>query len=261
VFHHRREIKDSLHMKPLLRWLLDTLLPPTCLACDAPVEKEGQFCVACFKSANFISAPLCLCCGVPLPYAEAGGQMQKCPACTEVAPAFIRARAALRYDDIAKRMILPLKYADHTEAVKGLAELMRRPGEHLLQAANLLVPVPLHATRLRARRFNQAALLAIQLARLTGRPLGLDTLIRHRETLPLEGMDLAARRAQLEGAIVVRAEAPVRDKRVLLIDDVMTSGTTANACARALLDAGARRVDVLTAARVADPRFEALALA
>jgi ComF family protein len=181
--------------------------------------------------------------------------------CTVDAPAFTQARAALRYDETAKRMILPLKYADHTEAVKGLAALMRRPGEPLLQAANVLVPVPLHLNRLRERRFNQAALLAIQLARLTGRPLGLDKLVRRRETVPLEGLDLAARRAELEGAIVMRADANVRDKRVLLIDDVMTSGATANECAKVLLAAGARRVDVLTAARVADPRFEALALA
>lgn len=248
-------------MKPLFRWLLDTVLPPTCLACDAPVEKEGQFCVACFKAANFVSAPFCRCCGVPLPFAEAGGTVLKCAPCIEAAPAFTQARAALRYDETAKRMILPLKYADHTEAVNGLAELMRRPGESLLQAANVLVPVPLHASRLRARRFNQAALLAIQLARLTGRPLGLDTLIRRRETVPLEGLDLAARRAELEGAIEIRPDANVLDKRVLLIDDVMTSGTTANECARILLEAGARRVDVLTAARVADPRFEGLALA
>lgn len=248
-------------MKPLLRWILDTVLPPACLACDTPVEKEGQFCAACFKAANFVSAPFCSCCGVPLPYAEAGVGRLKCAPCIEAAPAFTQARAALRYDETAKRMILTLKYADQTEAVNGLAELMRRPGEPLLQAANILVPVPLHPSRLRARRYNQAALLAIQLARLTGRPLGLDTLVRSRATAPLEGLDRAARRAELEGSIAVRPEAQVRDKRVLLIDDVMTSGATAHECARVLLAAGARRVDVLTAARVADPRFEGLALA
>lgn len=248
-------------MKPLLRWMLDTVLPPSCLACDRLVEKEGQFCLECFRAANFISAPFCRCCGVPLPYAEAGGPSRKCSPCEAEAPAFTQARAALRYDETAKKLILPLKYADHTEAVKGLAELMRRPGEPLLQAANVLVPVPLHVNRLRARRFNQAALLAIELSRLTGRPLGLNKLIRRRETMPLEGLDLAARRAELEGAIVIRPDADVRGKRVLLVDDVMTSGTTANECARVLLLAGARRVDVLTAARVPDPRFEALALA
>lgn len=248
-------------MKPLFRWILDTVLPPTCLACDAPVEKEGQVCAGCFKSANFVSAPFCRCCGVPLPYAAAGGVAQKCTGCTERAPAFTQARAALCYDETAKRIILPLKYADHTEAVNGLAVLMRRVGEPMLQAANVLAPVPLHARRLRARRFNQAALLAIQLARLTGRPLGLDLLLRRRETAPLEGLGLSARQAELEGAIVMRPNSDVQGKRVLLIDDVMTSGTTANECARVLLAGGAWRVDVLTVARVADPRFEALALA
>jgi predicted amidophosphoribosyltransferase len=91
--------------------------------------------------------------------------------------------------------------------------------------------------------------------------LGLDSLVRHRETQPLEGLDLAARRAELDGAIAMRPNANVRDKRVLLIDDVMTSGTTANECARVLREAGARRVDVLTAARVADPRFETIPVA
>jgi ComF family protein len=248
-------------MKPLLRWILDTVLPPTCLACDTPVEKEGLFCASCFRAANFVSAPFCRCCGVPLPSAEAGTTALKCEPCTEAAPAFTQARAALRYDETAKRMLLGLKYDDRTEAVNGLAELMRRPGEPLLQAANILVPVPLHASRLRARRYNQAALLAIQLARLTGRPLGLDTLVRSRATAPLEGLDRAARCAELEGAIAVRPGTELQDKRVLLIDDVMTSGATANECARVLLAAGARRVDVLTAARVADPRFESMALA
>jgi ComF family protein len=170
-------------------------------------------------------------------------------------PAFTQARAALRYDETSKRLILPLKYADHTEAVKGLAELMRRPGEVLLQAANLVVPVPLHVSRLRARKFNQAALLAIALARLTGRPLGVDALIRTRATAPLEGMGRAARHAELADAISLRPGLDVADKRVLVIDDVMTSGATANACATALLAAGARRVDVLTAARVADLQY------
>jgi ComF family protein len=243
-------------MKPLLRWMLDTLLPPSCLACDAPVEKAGQFCLLCFRPANFITAPFCACCGVPLPFAEAGGAEQKCSTCMAHPPLFTQARAALRYDDTAKRMILPLKYADHTEAVNGLAGLMRRPGEALLQAANLVVPVPLHISRLRARKFNQAALLAIQLARLTGRPLGVDALVRIRATAPLEGLGRAARQAELADAIVLRPGVEVAGKRVLVVDDVMTSGATANACAAALHAGGARQVDVLTAARVAEARFE-----
>lgn len=164
------------------------------------------------------------------------------------------ARSALRYDETARRMILPLKYSGQSEAAAGLARLMRRVGEDMLQAADLLVPVPLHAARLRKRRYNQAALLAIALARLTGRPLALDALCRKRATRQLEGLRLGERRAELENAIFLREGAVVRGKRVLLVDDVMTTGATAHQCALALRAGGAERVDVLTIARVADPR-------
>jgi ComF family protein len=159
------------------------------------------------------------------------------------------------YDEVAQRLILPFKYADRTEAARGIARLMQRPGAELLAAADVLVPVPLHKTRLRTRRYNQAALLARELARRTARLCIPDALIRRRATAPLAGMDLAARRAEMQDAIRIRPGFVANSKHVLLIDDVMTSGTTANACALALLEAGAAQVDVLTAARVADPRF------
>ncbi|MGE4482457.1 ComF family protein [Acidocella sp.] len=243
-------------MKPLFRWVLDSVLPPSCLVCSEPVEAEGQLCLDCFRKANFISPPLCAHCGVPLAFAQPeAGTQPLCAACEAAPPAFDMARAALRYDDIAKRMILPLKYSDQSETAAGLARLMRRPGEEMLQAANLLVPVPLHAARLRQRRYNQAAVLAIALARLTGRPLGLDALRRDRATKPLEKLGPQERRAELVGAISLREDANVAGKRVLLIDDVMTTGATANQCALALRGGGAARVDVLTVARVADPRL------
>ncbi len=243
-------------MKTLMRRVLDTLLPPNCLACDTPVEDDGQFCLSCFRGANFVSAPMCAQCGVPLPYGAAAGAEGKCGRCEAVPPAFAQARAALRYDETAKKLILPFKYADRTESARGLARLMRRPGADMLAAADVLVPVPLHKARLRGRRYNQAALLALELARLTRRPCVPDALVRQKHTAPLERMSLVQRQAELHEAIRLRPGFAVAGKYVLLIDDVMTSGTTANACAHALLAAGAKRVDVLTAARVADPRFE-----
>jgi ComF family protein len=247
------KIENLFQPKFLARRLLDTMLPPNCLACDTPVEDDGQFCLPCFRRANFITAPCCACCGVPLPYAAGAGGW--CPACEAFPPAFTQARAALRYDEIAQRLILPFKYADRTEAARGIACLMLRPGAALLAAADVLVPVPLHPSRLRARRYNQAALLAQRLARLSALPCVPDALTRNKATAPLEGMGLSARQAELQNAIGLRANFPAAGKTILLIDDVMTSGTTASACAAALLAGGAARVNVLTAARVADPRF------
>jgi ComF family protein len=245
-----------LQIKSLMRGVLDLLLPQNCLACDTPVAEAGQFCLGCFRRANFISAPLCACCGVPLPY-HAAGAGGLCGPCATVTPAFTQARAALRYDEIAQKLILPFKYADRTDLSAGLARLMQRPGAALLAAADMLIPVPLHKSRLRERRYNQAALLAQALARMAAKPCLPDALIRCKATAPLARMDVSQRQAELTDAITLRPGFSPAGRRVLLIDDVMTSGTTANACAAALRAAGAKRVDVLTAARVPDPRLDA----
>jgi ComF family protein len=241
-------------LKPLGQAVLDTLLPPQCLACDTPVASDGQFCMLCFAQVNFITKPFCASCGVPFAFGDAAGQNGVCPLCEALPPAFSQSRAALHYDRMAKDLILPFKYADRTEHARGLALLMAKAGAALLNRADILVPVPLHVSRLRQRRYNQSALLAICLGRISGKPVLPDALIRVRATVPLGPLGSDARRDELRDAIQVR-RAGVSSKSVLLIDDVMTSGATANACARALAGAGAARVDVLTAARVPDPRL------
>jgi ComF family protein len=255
MFLNRAGIKNLFQWQTLTHGLLDTLLPPRCLACDTPVSADGQFCLPCFRAASFVSAPLCSQCGVPMSFGTPGIVL-KCQRCLEAPPAFTQARAALRYDAMAQKLILPFKYADRTEVARGLARLMLRPGASLLAQADMLMPVPLHRTRLRQRRYNQAALLAAELARLASRPLRVDGLIRVKITLPLASLGLAARQEQLRDAIAVRPGYLVTGRRILLVDDVLTSGTTADACAQALLREGAAQVNVLTAARVADLRFD-----
>ena len=239
--------------------ILDVLLPPHCLTCDAQVERQGSFCATCFSDLNLISAPFCARCGVPFAHegeAERGeGGALLCAPCLSRAPGFAVARAALRYDEGAKRLILPFKHADRTEMAVPLARLMARAGAEMLAAADILAPVPAHWRRLIARRYDQAALLAQRLGRLSGRRVVPDLLRRNRATVPLGDKGAAVRAALVADAFSVARPARVAGKRVLLVDDVMTSGATAEACARTLLAAGAARVEVLAAARVPDPRL------
>ncbi len=242
-----------LALPALRRWgrlALDALVPPLCLACDAPVAEPGQFCAACFSRAHLIAPPLCERCGVPFEAAGQGGASLVCGDCREHPPSWRRARAALAYDAIARRLVLPLKYADRPETARHLAPLMARAGAALLAEAEVIVPVPLHRRRLFERRYNQAAVLAGALSG-PGVPALLDALVRTRPTAPLGELGREERAREIAGAFAVRPArvAALRGRRVLLVDDVLTSGATAGACAVVLREAGAASVDVLALAR------------
>jgi ComF family protein len=236
--------------------LLDALLPPRCLTCEAEVAAQGTLCAGCFAGLSPITAPFCRRCGVPFSH---HGQVadELCPRCTARPPPFREARAALRYDAGAKRLVLPFKHGDRTELARPLARQMARAGAALLARADVIVPVPAHWRRLVGRRYDQAALLARALATLSGRHVVPDALTRLRRTPPLGDRGAAERAVAVEGAFALSRDGrvAVAGRQVLLVDDVLTSGATAGASALALLEGGAAAVDVLAAARVPDPRL------
>jgi ComF family protein len=241
--------------------VLDLLLPPACILCAAQIDAPGLLCGGCFGELGAIGGPCCGCCGVPFELAWHAAEGGCCQRCIDTPPPFERARAALTYDKSSRRLVLPFKHGDRIEFATVLARLMAQAGGNLLREADILVPVPLHRRRLFVRRYNQAALLAQALGRLAGRPVLVDALARVKVTRSLDGKSAAERNDEVAGAFAVRPrrESLLRDRRVLLIDDVFTSGATAGACGQVLLAAGAGAVDVLVAVRVPDPRTRSVA--
>ena len=235
------------------RLALDFLLPPHCAACDERVATAGQLCAACFAATSFIGEPCCQRCGVAFAVAALG---PTCQACEDNPPLYRQARGALTYDAQGRRLILPFKHADRPELARVLAPHMARAGAALLCRAEVLVPVPLHRRRLFQRRYNQAALLAAELSHIAGVTVLRDALLRTKATASLGDSTAAEREQEVADAFAVRPgrEDALAGRQVLLIDDVMTSGATANACTALLLRSGVAAVDVLVAARVPPSR-------
>lgn len=236
--------------RSVARHLLDAILPPRCLKCGELVDIQGGVCPTCWLGLRFLAPPACACCGLPFEFDQGAGAL--CAACVAAPPPFDRARAVFRYDDDSRDLILAFKHADRTSSAPTFARWLARAGGELLTDADLVAPVPLHWTRLFARRYNQSALLAVALAGISGKTVVPDLLIRRRAT-PRQGrLGRLARQRNVAGAFALhpRQIDRVTGRRVLLIDDVVTTGATAAGCARALRQAGAAGVDVLALARV-----------
>jgi ComF family protein len=229
---------------------LNAVLPPRCLACGAAVDSPGTLCPACWEDVEFLGPPLCARCGVP--FEVDAGADALCAACAAEPPPYLRARAVMRYDDGSKGLVLAFKHADRTEGAPAFARWLARAGAEVLADADIIVPVPLHRWRLFRRRYNQAAVLAVALARETGTPVDVLAMVRRRLTRSQGRLSREGRRRNVQGAFAVppAAQARLEGRRVLLVDDVLTTGATAEACARALLRGGAAAVDVLTLAKV-----------
>ncbi len=232
--------------------VLDVLLPPQCPITGELVDRPGALSGKGWAQLQFIEAPQCGRCGLPFPYDPAPDVSVLCGNCARKEPVYDLARAPLVYDDISARLILRFKYGDRTDGVAQFCRWMKEAGRELWSEHDVLVPVPLHYGRLVRRRFNQAAVLASGLAKTTGLTSDPVLIKRRRATPQQKGLGYRARHRNVQGAFTIekKRHAGVRGGRFVLVDDVLTSGATLEACARLLKGHGAQKVSVVTIARV-----------
>jgi len=240
------------NIQRVINAVLDVVLPPRCIISGDIVDAQGMVAPSAWVNLNFITPPYCAQCGYPFELVADSSAL--CAACLKDAPLYDRARHVFRYDDFSSALILKFKYADQTHITRTLAGWMMRTGEELLKDTDLILPVPLHPRRLLWRRYNQAALLAQSLSKLTGTPALVGALQRRRATTA-QGKGYKARHENVKGAFAVNPAlaAQLAGKTILLVDDVYTSGATIRECTKVLKKAGVTAVNVVTLARTINP--------
>ncbi|MCK9293835.1 MAG: ComF family protein [Desulfobulbaceae bacterium] len=234
-----------------LSWqaLADLCFPPSCLSCGMSLQQSAiLFCDRCLAKIKFIHKPYCPCCGILFP----AGENHLCALCLKKKWHFTRARSVMVYNGTAAKAIMGLKFGGRKAALMTFRRFKEQctPCRDLV-TPDCIIPVPLHSNRLRRRGFNQSLLLAMAFYPEEKKKIMKTALQRRRDTVPQTGLDGASRRRNLRDAFLVQQQQDVCGKNIVLVDDVFTTGTTVNECARALIQAGAARVDVLTLARVA----------
>jgi ComF family protein len=252
---YRYVMELPLSRLPQLAWrgFVDLVTPSQCLGCGAPVGEPASLCVPCWGRLQHIDEPVCDMLGTPFAYDQGPGTLSA--AALADPPVWDRSRAAVIFDEGSRGLVHALKYQDRQEAGILMARMMARAGRQLLHETEVILPVPLYRWRLWRRRFNQSAYLAQQLSRLSGKPWESGLLLRGRRTRSQVGLDHAERRKNVKGAFHLTEEGQgrVSGRAVLLVDDVRTTGATAEACSMVLKAAGARTVSLLSFALVPAP--------
>jgi len=248
-------LKKKTAFSSLWKAAIDTLLPPRCAATGEIVDAPGMVSPEFWSQLQFIDDPFCKTCGIPFSFDISSDAL--CASCMERTPLFDQSRSSVTYNEASRKLVLAFKYGDRLHSVHTFAPWMIRAGQELIDRADFIIPVPLHHRRLRERRFNQSALLAQEIAVRTAKNYIPDALQRVRHTIQQKGLSIEERNRNIHGAFAISGghHARFRNKNVLLIDDVFTTGATLNECARILKAGKAAVVNVLTIARVTKEEF------
>ena len=237
----------------LWKQILNFILPPRCAICGKVLEIDKGICDNCIAKIEFINTAICYRCGNPLLDGETSSKKHLlCGNCIKKPNKLFRySRSAYSYDDFSKKLILDFKFYDKTDLASLLAKIIYVAGKDIFAAGvDVIVPVPLHYTRLLYRRYNQSSLLAKELGRITGIKVEYNAIVKNKKTRPQVECSGTERLSNLKGAFYIKKPQVLQDKRVLLIDDILTTGSTLNECAKAIKKAKPKSIDNLTIARV-----------
>ena len=233
----------------LFNFFLNATFPPKCLACDCKTDKANLFCFKCWNSLTFISDPRCNICGTPFPIQM--GKNAICPYCIEEKPKFDLARSIIRFDHSSEKLIHNFKYYDKTEAAKTLAQMMLKTYGKLINNIDIITAIPMYKTKLQKRKYNQAAILAQHIAKLSNKTYEPEILIKFKDSISQSGLTKEQRKENVKNTFKLNAKhkESIFRKNILLIDDVLTTGSTASECTKILKRNGIKRVHILTIAR------------
>jgi len=239
-------------MTSLIKKIINLILPPRCLLCGKVINGDNGLCSECFSNITFITSPYCNKCGYPFSR-TINSEDNVCLSCLNPKnkQIFRMCRSAIVYDEYSKKLVLDFKFSDHVENKILLARWLNIAGKDIFdEGVDLIIPVPLHFTRMIKRKYNQSAILVKELAKLSNIKAEYNSLKRKKMTAPQTQCTGKERRKNVKDAFVVLDINKIKDKRIVFIDDVYTTGATLKECAKVLLKAGAKSVDALTIARV-----------
>lgn len=238
-------------MLGIFRKIIDAILPPRCLVCGKVINSDNSLCNDCFNNITFISSPYCKKCGAPLVDGVLDDLL--CIKCLNIKNknVFRLSRSAIVYDEFSKKIILDFKFLDHLENKDLLVNWLIMAGKDIFEeGVDLIIPVPLHFTRILKRKYNQSAILAKDVALRKNIDIAFNALYKVKMTSPQVKCVGKERKKNLKGAFCVKNKKLIKGKRILIIDDVYTTGSTLKECAKVLLKSGAKSVDTLTVAKV-----------